>query len=319
MLRDPKSLGKVAVLFGGQSAETDVSIMSGKGVLEALCSLGVDAHGFDPAKQSIALLKQQQFDRAFIALHGRFGEDGSIQGALELLGIPYTGSDVASSAIAMDKILTKRLWQTDQLPTPQWQRLPSNATDEQLDSAMATLGLPMMLKAPHEGSSLGLAKVSSKQACRAAFDSVAPFDNTILIEQFISGRELTVAVIWQNGQYTALPPIEIIAPQGNYNYQNKYFTDVVRYECPAKLDQALNQQLMSLALKAFASIGCSGWARVDFLLDASNQPYLLEINTAPGMTSHSLVPMAANAAGLSYAQLCFDICSQAKLKIARTA
>ncbi len=319
MQRDARSLGKVAVVFGGSSAEREVSLMSGNGVLEALRSLGVDAHAFDPATDSLERLRSDQFDRAFIALHGRLGEDGCAQGWLELLGIAYTGSGVAASAVAMDKILTKRIWQTEGLPTPTWSVLPKNATDTELAQCAKKLGLPLIFKAPHEGSSLGLAKVTEHSQLRRAFDEVAQHDETVLAESFVVGRELTVSVLLTKGVHTALPIIEIIAPGGDYGFQNKYFTDVVRYECPAQLSDELSTQIKQLAQQAFDAIGCTGWGRVDFLLDANNKPYLLEINTSPGMTSHSLVPMAGKAVGLSYAQLCFDICQAASLKLRRSA
>jgi D-alanine-D-alanine ligase len=306
MQRDPKALGKVAVLFGGASSERDVSIMSGQGV-------GVDAHAFDPSTDSLERLRAERFDRAFIALHGRLGEDGCAQGLLELLGIAYTGSSLAASALAMDKIMTKRIWQSVGLPTPAWCELPANATDAQLTKAAQQVGLPLIFKAPHEGSSLGLAKVNEQAQLRTAFDSVAKFDSTVLVEQFITGRELTVAVLQQSDGHRALPIIEIKAPGGNYDYNYKYFSNDTIYDCPAQLPAALTAQVLSIAETAFAAIGCSGWGRVDFLLDAANQPFLLEINTAPGMTSHSLVPMAAKAVGINYAQLCFDICLNARL------
>jgi D-alanine-D-alanine ligase len=319
MQRDAQSLGKVAVIFGGASAEREVSLMSGKGVLEALRSLGVDAHAFDPASESLERLRSEKFDRAFIALHGRLGEDGCAQGWLELLGIPYTGSGVAASAVAMDKILTKRIWQTYGLPTPPWSVLPNNATDDQLAQCADQLGLPLIFKAPHEGSSLGLAKVSERSQLRKAFDEVAQHDETVLAESFVVGRELTVAVLFAQGVHSALPVIEIVAPGGDYGFQNKYFTDVVRYQCPAQLTDDLSEKIRTIAEQAFTAVGCTGWGRVDFLLNDQYKPFLLEINTSPGMTSHSLVPIAGKAVGLSYAQLCFDICHSASLKLRRAA
>jgi D-alanine-D-alanine ligase len=319
MQRDAQSLGKVAVIFGGASAEREVSLMSGKGVLEALRSLGVDAHAFDPASESLERLRSEKFDRAFIALHGRLGEDGCAQGWLELLGIPYTGSGVAASAVAMDKILTKRIWQTYGLPTPAWSVLPNNATDAQLAQCADQLGLPLIFKAPHEGSSLGIAKVSERSQLRKAFDEVAQHDETVLAESFVVGRELTVAVLLARGVHSALPVIEIVAPGGDYGFQNKYFTDVVRYQCPAQLTDDLSETIRTIAEQAFTAVGCTGWGRVDFLLNDQYKPFLLEINTSPGMTSHSLVPIAGKAVGLSYAQLCFDICQSASLKLRRAA
>jgi D-alanine-D-alanine ligase len=317
MQRDPRSLGKVAVFLGGRSSEREVSLMSGNGVLTALRSLGVDAHPFDPSIDSFDRLRSDKFDRAFIVLHGRWGEDGCAQGLLELIGLPYTGPSLIASATAMDKITTKRIWQTFGLPTPAWRVLASNATDAELAQCANDIGLPLIFKAPHEGSSLGLARVDTLEQMREKFNEVAALDKSVLAESFIRGRELTVAILKQAHGHRALPVVEIIAPGGNYDFQNKYFTDVTRYDCPADIPEALTQQIKAIAEKAFDCIGCTGWGRVDFLLDAQNQPYLLEVNTAPGMTSHSLVPMAAKAIGLSYEQLCFDICQAACLKIGR--
>jgi D-alanine-D-alanine ligase len=312
-----KEFGKVGVLFGGRSAEREVSLMSGKGVLAALQSQGVDAHGFDPAERSIAELAAEKFDRVFIALHGRYGEDGTLQGALEQLGIPYTGSGVMASAIGMDKIMSKRIWLSHGLPTPRFVELDArHASDEELRQVQQQLALPLMLKAPHEGSSIGIKKVTDASALRSSFDHCAKYDETVLAEQFISGRELTVPVLGQGRDAYALPIVEIRAPQGDYNFQNKYYSDDTQYLCPAPLDEALTRRIQETAVSAFNALGASGWARLDFMLRSSdNEPFLLEINTSPGMTGHSLVPMAAKAAGKSYEQLCIDILRSASLDL----
>ena len=308
-----KSLGKVGVLFGGRSAEHDVSIMSGNGVLAALRAKGVDAHPFDPAKRSIAELAAEKFDRVFIALHGRYGEDGSLQGVLEQLNIPYTGSGVMASAVAMDKIFTKRIWQTHGLSTPKYAVLTPETT---LREVPDELGLPLILKPPHEGSTIGITKVRGYSEMKEAYDLAAQFDDVVLAEEFVEGRELTIAILGRGKDAHALPIIEIVAPDGNYDYQNKYFTDDTQYLCPAPLDEELTVRIQQMAVEAYRSIDCEGWARVDVLLRKSdNQPFLLEINTSPGMTGHSLVPMAAKATGMSYEDLCVEILKSARLKI----
>jgi D-alanine-D-alanine ligase len=309
--------GKVGVLFGGRSAEREVSKMSGNGVVQALQSQGVDAHLFDPAERSLAELAAEKFDRVFIALHGRYGEDGTMQGALEQLGIPYTGPGVMASAIAMDKVMSKRVWQSAGLPTPRFLVLDSaTSSSEELRQVPDVLGLPLMLKAPHEGSTIGISKVVGYSDMHDGFALCAKYDEVVLAEEFIAGRELTVPVLGAGRNARALPIVEIRAPDGNYDYQHKYFTDDTKYLCPAPLDGALTQQIQSLAVQAFNAIGCEGWARVDFMLRASdNAPFLLEINTSPGMTSHSLVPMSAKQAGLSYEELCVEILKSAALDL----
>lgn len=310
---DYKSLGKVGVLFGGRSAEHDISIMSGSGVLAALKSKGVDAHAFDPAERSIAELAAEKFDRVFIALHGRYGEDGSMQGVLEQLNIPYTGSGVMASAIAMDKIFTKRIWQTHGISTPGYAVL-----NVQSDLAAITqnLGLPLIMKPPHEGSTIGITKVNTAAEMQQAYTLAAQFDEVVLAEEFIEGREFTVAVLGRGEQAYALPIIEIVAPDGNYDYQNKYFTDDTQYLCPAPLDAVLTTAIQQMAVEAYRALDCEGWARIDVLVRNSDQrPFLLEINTSPGMTGHSLVPMAAKATGMSYEDLCVEILKTARLKI----
>ena len=295
-------LGKVAVLMGGSSAERDISIMSGTGVLKALQSHGVDAHAFDPAQRDLSELKTEGFTRCFIALHGRFGEDGTVQGALELLGIPYTGSGVMASSIAIDKVMTKRIWLSEGLPTPGWQQVSSGADSE---AAFAQLGAPMIVKPAREGSSIGLTKVMRLEDCSAAFTLAAQDDKLVLCEQFISGDEVTVPVLGSGTQARALPVIRIVAPEGNYDYHNKYFTDDTQYLVPCGLPAGEEAAIQALVLKAYAVLGCRGWARADVMIDArTREPYLLEINTSPGMTGHSLVPMSARSAGISYEDLC---------------
>ncbi|HZV63377.1 MAG TPA: D-alanine--D-alanine ligase [Telluria sp.] len=312
---DAAALGKVGVLFGGRSAERDVSIMSGTGVLQALKSKGIDAHAFDPGQRSIAELAAEKFDRVFIALHGRFGEDGSLQGALEQLGIPYTGSGVMACAIGMDKIYTKMIWLMHGLPTPKYASL-DGATD--LAQVAADLGLPLIVKPPHEGSTIGITKVGAAAELKAAYDLAATFDDVVLAEEFVTGREFTVAVLGQGAAARALPIVEIVAPQGNYDYQNKYFTDDTKYFCPAVLDAATAAEMERIAVEAYRALACEGWGRVDVLLRAAdNKPFLLEVNTSPGMTGHSLVPMAARAVGISYEDLCVEILKSARLKMAK--
>ena len=312
---DVRSLGKVAVLMGGRSGEREISLMSGRGVLKALQSRGVDAHAFDPAERPLDALKAEGFARCFIALHGRFGEDGTVQGALELLGIPYTGSGVMASSLAIDKVMTKRLWLADGLSTPDYvllQRGHYGAAD--LKSVEARLGLPLIVKPAREGSSLGLSKVNKAQELAAAVERAAALDADVLCEQFIAGDELTCPVLGTGDAARALPLIRIVAPEGNYDYQNKYFTDAVQYLVPSGLSAEREQAISALVLAAYRSLGCRGWARADVMVDAATgQPHLLEMNTSPGMTGHSLVPMSARAAGLSYEDLCLQVLSLARL------
>ena len=307
--------GKVAVLMGGSSAERDISLMSGQGVVAALQSQGVDAHAFDPQQQSLWALREQGFARCFIALHGRHGEDGTVQGALELMGIPYTGSGVMASSIAVDKVMTKRIWLAQGLQTPAYRVLPANAPDSAAIAQMpAELGLPLIVKPPHEGSSIGVSKVQSDAQMQAAFDLAARYDSQVLCEQFIDGAELTCPVIGSGAQARALPVVRIQAPQGAYDYHNKYFTDVVQYHCPSGLPPALEAAVQAMVLAAYQALGCRGWGRADLMLRASDQqPFLLEMNTSPGMTSHSLVPMSARAAGISYEALCVQLLADAAL------
>lgn len=308
--------GKVGVLFGGRSAEREVSIMSGNGVLAALKSQGIDAHPFDPAERTLAELAAENFERVFIALHGRFGEDGTLQGALEQLGIAYTGSGVMASAMAMDKVMTKRIWVTHDLPTPRFLVLDRDTPQDVLHTIPDRLGLPLMLKAPHEGSTIGISKVTCPADMADGFALCARYDATVLAEEFIHGREVTVPIIGTGRQARALPIVEIRAPGGNYDFEHKYFSNDTQYLCPAPLDDAATLHLQELAVRAYRSLDCSGWGRVDIMLRApDNAPFLLEINTSPGMTGHSLVPMAAKAAGISYEQLCIDILQLARLHV----
>ena len=308
---DVKALGKVAVLLGGRSAEREVSLMSGTGVLKALLSQGVDAHAFDPAERDLGELKKDGFDRCFIALHGRYGEDGTVQGALELLGIPYTGPGVMASSIAMDKIMTKRIWRFEGLPTPDW-RLVASADETR--AALQALGAPMIVKPSREGSTIGLTKVTSAEQCAKAYALASQYDPEVLCEQFIEGDETTCPVLGEGAAAQALPVIRIVAPEGNYDYQNKYFTDTTQYHCPSGLPAHEEAAIQRLVEKAFRALGCRGWARADIMIRASDrQPFLLEINTSPGMTGHSLVPMSARAAGLSYEDLCVGILATASL------
>jgi D-alanine-D-alanine ligase len=309
---NPKSLGKVVVLMGGQSGEREISLLTGNGVLSALQGTGVNAVAFDPAQQSIAELVALNADRAMVCLHGKYGEDGCIQGVLESIKLPYTGSGVMASSIAMDKVMTKRLWLADGLPTPQYRWVASEAD---LQAAFTGLG-ELAVKPAREGSSLGFSHVASAADVAGAWQKASACAADILAEQFIAGRELTVAVLQLNGKITALPIVEIKAPQGNYDYQNKYFKGDTVYECPANLSQALTQRIQRFAEQAFDSVGCAVWGRVDVMLRAKdNEPFLLEVNTAPGMTPRSSVPMAAKAVGLGYPELCALIASSASLKI----
>lgn len=301
-----QAFGKVAVLFGGSSAEREVSLMSGKAVLEALLRSGVDAHAFDPAERDVWTLRDEGFERAFIALHGRGGEDGTLQGALETLNIPYTGSGVMASALSMDKWRTKMVWAACGLPTPRYALLEEH-TD--FDAVARELGLPIFVKPAHEGSSMGATKVMRAEDLRAAWALAARFDTLVLAEEFIDGAELTVPFLGER----ALPVIRIEAPGGNYDYQNKYFSDDTRYLCPAGLPEALEAELRTLALKSAAVLGCRGWGRVDIMLDRNARPWLLEMNTSPGMTGHSLVPMSARAEGVEFDELCMTILEGARL------
>ena len=299
------NFGKVAVLLGGASAEREVSLMSGQGVLKALQASGVDAHAFDPLQRDLWDLKREGFARCFIALHGRFGEDGTVQGALELMGIPYTGSGVMASAISMDKVMTKRIWRSEGLSTPAWVQVGSAA---QTATAFAELGAPMIVKPAREGSTIGLTKVLTAGQCEAAYALASQHDAQVLCEEFIAGDEVTCPLLGPTDTPQALPLIRIVAPDGNYDYQNKYFTDTTQYLVPAGLPAGEEEAIAAMASRAYQLLGCRGWARADVMIDAkTRKPYLLEINTSPGMTSHSLVPMSARAVGISYVALCVQL------------
>jgi D-alanine-D-alanine ligase len=308
-----KEFGKVGVLFGGRSAEREVSLMSGAGVLQALKEKGVDAHAFDPAKRSLAELADEKFDRVFIALHGRYGEDGTLQGALEQLAIPYTGPGVLASSIAMDKAMTKRIWMASALATPKFEMLTPQSD---WDAVATALGLPLIVKPAHEGSTLGLTKVTQIAQLPAAFALAAKYDSAVMAEEFIAGMELTCPILGYGAQAKALPVIRIIAPDANYDYQNKYFSNDTQYLCPCGLPAEQERAIQELALASYRALGCRGWSRVDVMVRASdNHPFLLEINTSPGMTGHSLVPMSAKVTGFSYEDLCLGILRSAALDL----
>jgi D-alanine-D-alanine ligase len=306
------NLGKVAVLMGGPSAEREISLISGKAVLAALREKRVDAHAFDPAERDLFELRREGFQRVFIALHGRFGEDGTVQGALEVLGIPYTGSGVMASALAMDKWRTKLVWEASGIPTPRYAMMRAE-TD--LAKLVRVLGLPLIVKPAREGSTLGLTKVRTAVDLQPAYDFAHRFDDLVLAEEFIEGQELTASILGD----TALPLIRIEAPGGNYDYQNKYFTDDTRYHCPSGIRAEVEDEIRREALKSFRVLGCRGWGRADVMLRPDGSYSFLEMNTSPGMTGHSLVPMAAKAAGLGYADLCVRILEAASLDSGRAA
>jgi D-alanine-D-alanine ligase len=312
---DVKSLGKVAVLMGGSSAERQISLMSGTGVLAALQSVGVDAHAFDPAERELSELKREGFARCFIALHGRHGEDGTVQGALELLRIPYTGSGVMASSISIDKVMTKRVWLAEGLPTPRYVTLAlGEQTRERIRTVPDDLGLPLIVKPPHEGSSIGVTKVMGYSQMQAAVELAAQYDPVVLCEEFIAGDEVTCPILGAGDSAVALPVIRIVAPDGAYDYQNKYFTDDTHYLVPSGLPEAEEREIQRIVVEAYRTLGCRGWGRADLMIRASDRrPFLLEMNTSPGMTSHSLVPMSAKAAGLSYPQLCLNLLAAAAL------
>ncbi len=306
---------RVAVLTGGTSSEREVSLMSGQGVLQALLSQGIDARAFDPAQRPLSDLKTEGFDRVFIALHGRHGEDGTVQGALELLGLPYTGSGVLASALAMDKVMTKRIWSSVGLATPASVSLDRDQqTPRRLAQIPAQLGLPLIVKPPHEGSSIGVTKVERADQLEAAVRLAVGLDPMLLAEAFIEGDEVTCPVLGQGADAVALPVVRIAAPEGAYDYHNKYFTDAVQYHCPSGLPAELEERIQQLVLASYRELGCRGWGRADLMIRRHDQqPFLLEMNTSPGMTSHSLVPMSARAAGISYEALCVWLISAATL------
>lgn len=296
----PESFGKVAVLFGGKSAEREVSLKSGAAVLAALKRSGVDAHAFDPAMRDLQSLRDEGYQRAFIALHGRYGEDGTVQGALELLGIPYTGSGVLASALGMDKWRTKLVWQAGGLPVPDYVLLSENSDWK---AVARQLGLPLFVKPANEGSSVGISKVKSVEQLQGAYREAARHDSLVIAERFIGGGEYTVAILGD----TALPVIKIEPAGEFYDYEAKYLRDDTRYLCPSGLGAAQEAEMQCVAQRAFALIGGRGWGRVDFLVDEAGKHYPLEANTSPGMTDHSLVPMAARQAGIGFDQLVLKI------------
>jgi D-alanine-D-alanine ligase len=301
-----KEFGKVAVLLGGPSAEREISLMSGNGVLRALQDRDVDAYAFDPAERELFDLKREGFQRAFIALHGRYGEDGTVQGALETLKIPYTGSGVMASALSMDKWRTKLIWLASAIPTPRYALIDANSD---WSKVAAEVRLPLIVKPAHEGSTIGLTKVNSVNDLPAAYGLAAKYDALVLAEEFIEGQELTASILGDR----ALPLVRIEAPQGNYDYQNKYFTDKTKYHCPSGVRADTEAAIQDAAFKAFRVLGCSGWARADVMLKSDGRFSFLEMNTSPGMTGHSLVPIASRAVGLAYPDLCVKILEMAAL------
>jgi D-alanine-D-alanine ligase len=294
------AFGRVAVLFGGKSAEREVSLNSGNAVLKALQGAGVDAFGIDVGDDFLGHLLNEKIDRAFIVLHGRGGEDGSMQGLLECAGIPYTGSGILASALAMDKLRTKQVWQSLGLPTPRHAVL---ACADDCRAAAAELGFPLIVKPAHEGSSIGMAKVDDVDGLIAAWQNASQFDSQVLVEQWIHGPEYTIALL--RGQ--VLPPIALGTPHSFYDYDAKYLANDTQYRIPCGLDVAKEEELKLLSAQACEAVGTQGWARVDVMQDAGGQFWLLEVNTVPGMTDHSLVPMAARAAGLDFQQLVLAI------------
>jgi D-alanine-D-alanine ligase len=297
---DPADFGKVAVLMGGWSAERAVSLVSGQAVLRALQARGVDAHGLDVDRGITKVLAAGGFDRAFIVLHGRGGEDGVMQGALDLLGLPYTGSGVLASALGMDKLRTKQIWVGAGLPTPPWRLIESAA---ELPAAAAALGLPLAVKPAREGSSIGVSRADDPAQFQAAWERAAAYDSTVLVEPWIQGREYTGGLL----QGEPLPLIRMETPRAFYDYEAKYHANDTRYLCPCGLPEAREAELRELVRRAFAAVDGAGWGRVDLMVDAQDRPWLLEVNTVPGMTDHSLVPMAARVAGLGFEDLVWRI------------
>jgi len=304
-LIDPQRFGKVAVLLGGRSAEREISLLSGNAVLSALRESNVDVYPFDPAERGLFELQQEKFDRVFIALHGRFGEDGTVQGGLETMRIPYTGSGVMASALAMDKWRTKLIWQATGIPTPKYLLIDEKSNWNEVADK---LGLPLIVKPVHEGSTLGLTKVNAIDQLATAYELAARYDDAVIAEEFVDGQELAAAVLGDR----ALPLIRIEAPQGNYDYQNKYFTDETKYFCPSGIDADKESEIQAATLKAFSVLGCRGWGRADVILRANGGFSFLEMNTSPGMTNHSLVPMAAREAQMDFADLCLQILAEAR-------
>ena len=298
---DIQALGRVGVLLGGRSGEREISLMSGNGVLEALLSKGVNAHAFDTGLRCPTELSQEKFDRVFISLHGRYGEDGTIQGLLELLNLPYTGSGVLASALAIDKIVTKQIWLSNHLSTPQYEELTAKSD---WNAVVQHLSLPLIVKPANEGSSLGLTKVKTVEELPAAYQLAAGLDKKVIAETCIIGDELTCPIVGEGENAEALPVIKIVPPEANYDFHHKYFSDETKYLCPTGLAPEVNLAVQELVVAAYRALGCRTWGRADVMLDQkTGKPYLLEMNTSPGMTSHSLVPMAAKASGVEYADL----------------
>jgi len=300
------AFGKVAVLMGGNSAEREISLISGKAVLQALLDKGVDAHAFDPSFRPIWDIAKEGFARVFVILHGRLGEDGTVQGALELMGVPYTGSGVMASALAMDKWRTKLVWQAAGIPTPAYRML---SPESDFTRVVNDLGLPLIVKPAREGSSIGVSKVRTANDLGPAFDLAYRLDPLVVAEEFVAGQELTAAMLGDE----VLPLVRIEAPEGKYDYENKYFTDAVRYHCPAGVRPAVEAEIHAAVRHAFEVLGCRGWGRADLILRPDGSFTLLEINTLPGMTGHSLVPIAARAAGMSFEDLVLGILERAQL------
>jgi D-alanine-D-alanine ligase len=297
----------VAVLLGGKSSEREISLMSGTAVLEALKRQGVDAHAFDTGQRDLSEFAAESFDRAFVILHGRYGEDGTIQGALDLMGVPYTGSGVMACALAMDKWRTKLIWQASGIATPRFEMLHEGSD---FAATARELGLPVIIKPAREGSTIGLSKVIEAKDIETAYLKAAKYDRLVLAEQFIDGPELTAAIL----EDESLPLVRIEAPGHNYDYNAKYFSDETKYFCPSGIAPALEDAVKRSCADAYRILGCSGWGRVDVLLDGNDQPWILEVNTVPGMTGHSLVPMAAKATGLSFDQLVMRILEGARVE-----
>lgn len=300
-------------MLGGDSAEREVSLKSGSAVLAALQAAGVDAHAFDPCEKPLSRLSLEGFQRAFIALHGQGGEDGTLQGALELLRIPYTGSGVLASALAMDKWRTKLIWQAGGIPVPEYVLLDAQSTEREFAAAEAQLGLPVFVKPANEGSSIGISKVCASGGLPEAFAAAAKYDALVIAERFIDAGEYTIGILEEGGRLQALPMIQIIPAGEYYDFDAKYLRDDTQYRCPCDLPDEVQRHLGTLALKAFTLLGGRGWGRVDLMLDRQGRPYFLEVNTAPGMTDHSLVPMAARAAGLTFTALVLCILAGARL------
>jgi D-alanine-D-alanine ligase len=298
--KKPAEFGRVAVALGGDSTEREISLLTGKAVLDALARRGIDAHAFDPRERSLAELIEQQFSRVWIALHGPGGEDGTLQGALEYLGIPYTGSGVLGSAVGMDKLRTKRLAHSIGVATAQFAVLRG---PQDFEVTLQRLGLPLIVKPANQGSSVGMTKVEREADLAGAYEAAAALDTDVFAESWIDGREYTVAIL----QDRALPSIRIETPRQFYDYEAKYFRDDTQYFCPSGLSAPAEQHLANLALAAFQAAGAEGWGRADFMMDATGRPLLLEINTVPGMTSHSLVPMAARAAEIGFDELVWRV------------